>query len=220
MPFPITRGLGSLGDGSLSALLTTGGYGQPAPNVNPCAAFTLLALNVFQNHLNLVFSTNIVLGAFAATPANWSIANIGGGYPMTITGVSVSGPTVTLDVTEGTGGDLYELFIPLTGINDTMANPYPGPFTQNFYAVAAGPVIQLAFAEDGITVRCIFNVPVVMSEAAIVANYVITGSGGLSVLAVTVETANSVLLTTSIQTPSASYLLTVSNIHDIYGNPI
>lgn len=223
MAFPITRGLGSLNDGSLSTLLITGGYGEPGSGGNPCNVFNLVSLSVYQTHLDLLFSTNIELSPFAANPANWSIVPISiGAHPMTITGVSVAGPTVTLTVTEGTGGDLYTLNIPLVGITDTtMAlNPYPGPYAQNFYAVATGPAISLAYAPDGINVRVIFNVPVVMAEAAIAANYVITGSGGLTVTAATVETANSVLLTTSLQTPGASYTLTVSNIHDIYGNPI
>jgi len=220
MPFPITRGLGSLGDGSLSALLTTSGYGSPGASPSPCPGFSLLALNVYVDHLDLVFSTNVALSAYALNPGNWSISTLTS-YPMSVVSVSApGGPTVTLGVTEGQSGSLYTLHMPLVGINDLSSNPYPGPYVQNFYAVGVGPAIQIAFAPDGINVQCIFNEPVLASEAVIAANYVITGSGGLTVYSVVQETANSYLLSTSQQTPGASYLLTVSNIHDLHGNPI
>jgi hypothetical protein len=222
VPFPITKGLGSMGDSSLSALLTTSGYGEPGSGGNPCNIFNLVTVNVFQTDLDLLFSTNIQLSPYAANPANWSIESLGSGVAMNVTAVSYSGPTIHLTVTEGTDGQLYKLNIPTVGITDTtMAlDPYPGPYTQNFYAVASGPVISLAYAPDGLQVQVIFNVPVVVSEALVAANYVITGGAGLTVFSVTQETANSYLLATSLQIPGFSYTLTVSNIHDIYGNPI
>lgn len=220
MPFPITRGLGSDGSGSQSALLVTGGYSDPGPSMNPCLAFSLISLSVYFDHLALLFSTNILLDAYALTPSNWPISTLSA-FPMNVTSVSVSGPTVTLGITQGQGGTLYTLGIPLTGITDVSLNPYPGPYVQNFFAVSETFDIQLAQAVDGITVRCIFNVPVLLTDALIVANYVITGVPlGLTVYAVVQETANSFLLTTSPQVPGQTYDLTVSNVHDLHGNLI
>lgn len=219
MPFPITRGLGSDGTGSLSALLTTGGYSDPGPSSNPCLAFSLISLSVYFDHLALLFSTNIELDAYALTPANWPITTLSA-FPMSVTSVSYSGPTVTLAITQGQGGTLYTLGLPLTGITDLSLNPYPGPYVQNFYAVAETFDISLAQAVDGVTVRCIFNVPVLLTDALIAANYVITLNGGLIVYSVVQETANSFLLTTSPQIPGATYDLTVSNVHDLHGNLI
>src|SRR6516164_537468 len=104
MSLVITQGYGDPGFAISGQTVVTQGYGSGV--VTPtCHAFDLLALNVFQNRLDLVFTTPIVLlSPFAANPANWSINSLGTGVNMNVLTVSVSGATVSLGVTEGTSG--------------------------------------------------------------------------------------------------------------------
>lgn len=221
MPFPITKGLGSQGDGSSSALLTTQGYGDPGAPSGNCFAFSLILVETYADRLELVFSANIQATGPAALPSQWPITTTTPGAILPVVqSVVVVGPRIKLFMTEALGGVTYTLHIPAVGIIDFSNNPYPGPYTTNFVAVGIPPFVALAGAEDGFHVKVIFSEAVVESEALTAANYAITGGSGLTVFEVFKETDLVYKLRTSLQSVGQSYTVTVSNIHDLQGNLI
>ena len=221
MPFPITKGFGSQGDASSSGLVTTQGYGDPGAPSGACNTFTLLLVEVYQDRLELLFSTNVVAIGPAADPAQWVITTLVPSVIVpTVTAVQVAGPRIKLFITEAKDGVLYTLHFPVVGIKDIPLNPYPGPFTYDFLGFGIAPFVALAGSEDGFHVKVIFSETVVESEALIAANYVITGGAGLSVFEVFKETDKVYRLRTSLQTVGQTYTVTVSNIHDLQGNLI
>ena len=220
MPFPITKGLGNQGDGSSSALLITQGYGDPQAAAS-CFAFSLITIEVYQDRLELVFSTNVQVVGPAAIPSQWTITTAVPGVTIpTVTSIQVVGPRIKLFITEPRDGVLYTLNFPAVGIEDLSANPYPGPFTTNFTGIGTPPYVALAGAEDGFHVKVIFSEIVVESEALVAGNYLITGGAGLTVYDVFKETDQVYRLRTSLQVVGQTYTVTVSNIHDLIGNLI
>ena len=182
MPFLITQGLGSQGDGSGSGLISTKGLGDPGIPTGACNTFTLLLTEVYGNRIELVFSTNVQAIGPAAVPAQWTVTTGVGGAPIpVITSVVVVGPRIKLYYTEAREGVLYLLNFPVVGIKDMSNNPYPGPFTSAFIGVGINPYVVVAGADDGYHVKVIFSEPVVAAEALIAGNYVITGGAGLTV---------------------------------------
>lgn len=220
MPFPITKGFGSQGDGTSSALVSTMGYGDPGP-AGPCSTFALLLAEIYEDRIELIFSVPVAVAGPAAVGAGWPITTLVSGAPIpTVTSVQVVGPRIKLFTTEARTGVLYTLNFPIVGLTDMSSNPYSGPFTYNFLGNGIEPYVSLAGAEDGYHVKVIFSEPVVVAEALIPANYVITGGAGLTVFEVTQETAQSFILRTSLQTVGQTYTVTVSNVHDLQGNLI
>lgn len=217
MPFPITKGFGSQGDGTSSGLASVMGYGDPGAS----SGFTLLVTEVYSDRLELVFSTNVQVIGPAADPAQWTITTGVSGAPIpVVSSVVVVGPRIKLYYSEGRTGVLYLLHLPVVGIQSIFAVPYGGPFTAAFNGIGIVPYLVVAGAEDGFSVKVIFSEPVVVAEALIPANYVITGGAGLTVFEVTQENAQIFELRTSLQVVGQSYLLTVSNVHDLQGNLI
>jgi len=197
MSFPITKGYG-------------GG-----------AALMLLSVNAFADRLELNFNVTVLAVGLAADPSAWSATTAVPSAPLpTFTSVVVSGSQVKLYMTEVLGSALYVLNIPLVGLKDLSSNPYLGPFTANFVGVGSPPYVVLAAAEDSYHAQVIFSEPVVVAEALVPANYVITGGGGLTVYEVTQVDPKIFKLRTSLQDVGQSYTLTVSNIHDMLGNLI
>lgn len=219
MPFPITKGFGSQGDGSSSGLTSTQGYGDPAAPGG--AGFTLLLIEVYPDRLELVFSTNVQVTGPAALPAQWTVTTGVSGAPIPIvTDVVVAGPRIKLYHTEERTGVLYLLNLPAVGIKNLANDLYAGPFSAAYTGVGIVPYLLVAGSDDGYHVKVIFSEPVVVSEALIPGNYVITGGAGLTVYEVTQENATIFELRTSLQVVGQSYLLTVSNVHDLQGNLI
>ncbi len=219
MPFPITKGFGSQGDGSGSGLASTQGYGDPAAPGG--ASFTLLLIEVYPDRLELVFSTNVQAVGPALVPSQWTVTTAVSGAPIpVVTDVIVAGPRIKLYHTEERTGVLYLLNLPVVGIKNMGGDLYAGPFTANYTGVGVVPYLVVAGSDDGYHVKVIFSEPVVVSEALIPSNYVITGGAGLTVYEVTQENATIFELRTSLQQVGQSYLLTVSNVHDLQGNLI
>lgn len=219
MPFPITKGFGSQGDGSSSGLASTQGFGDPAAPGG--ASFTLLLVEVYPDRLELVFSTNVQAVGPAAVPDQWFVTTGVSGAPIPIvTDVVVVGPRIKLYHSEERTGVLYLLNLPPVGIKNMGGDLYAGPFTAAYTGVGVVPYLVVAGAGDGYHVKVIFSEPVVVAEALIPANYVITGGAGLTVFEVTQENASIFDLRTSLQVVGQSYLLTVSNVHDMQGNLI
>ena len=96
----------------------------------------------------------------------------------------------------------------------------PTSYTWPVVAESVPPTLLLARAVDARTVDVIFSEPVVVSEALVPTNYVITGGAGLTVSAVQQISVDTFRLTTSKQVVGQSYLVTASNIHDLAGNLI
>ena len=92
--------------------------------------------------------------------------------------------------------------------------------TWNLVPDTTPPVLYFARPIDATTVDVTFSEPVVVSEATTPANYGITGGAGLTVTTVTQISGTVFRLTTSPQVVGQSYLVTASNIHDLFGNLI
>lgn len=80
------------------------------------------------------------------------------------------------------------------------------------------PVLSAVQVLDGFTLRVIYSKAVVVAQATVPANYGF--DNGLVAQSVVSENSFSYLVTTSQQTPATSYLLTVSNVQDLFGNTI
>jgi hypothetical protein len=215
VPLIITKGLGSLGDGSTSGLLCIQGWGSPGDGT----VITLSSTEVYGDRIELVFSVPVQVVGPAALPAYWPITSSTPGAPVpVVTSVNVSGVRIILYYTEGRDAASYTLAIPPTGIKDLSDNPYTGPFTQPFSGTGIDPFISLAQAEDALHARVIFSEAVNESDALVVSNYSIPG---LSIYAVERESGTTIYrLTTSLQSVGVSYTLTITGIRDLQGNLI
>jgi hypothetical protein len=182
---------------------------------------TLLSVTPYVDRIELSFDSNIILSGPALTPAQWPItAATPGTIVPTVTSIGVVGSTVTLYTTECTGGAVYYLHIPASGVTDFTFATFGGPWIHLYVGVGAAPFVALASAQDALHAKVIFSEAVVEAEALVAANYIITGGAGLTVYNVTKETDLVYVLTTSLQVVGQSYTVTVSNIHDMYGNLI
>lgn len=95
----------------------------------------------------------------------------------------------------------------------------PVSYTWNVIADTTPFIIASVVAVDGHQFDVYFNKPAVESEALIPANYVT--SPVLTVSSVSKMAANCYRVTTvQPQVPGQVYNVTVSNVHDIYGNLI
>jgi hypothetical protein len=127
------------------------------------------------------------------------------GYRYTILrdgGWVVGGPTLTVYATDTRGAEAV------------------APNAWNCNGDSTPPVLYSVQVVDGTVLNVIYSEPVVVSEALVAANYAITGSGGLNVLSVERVSDTTYRVTTTLQSPGASYTLTVSNVHDLNGNLI
>ena len=181
---------------------------------------TLLSVTPYGDRLELLFDSNITLSGPALLAAQWTITASPGAAAVTTESVVVAGATVTLHITECTGGASYYLHIPTTGITDTSMTPFGGPWLHAFTGVGITPFVALASASDALHAKVIFSEAVVEAEALLSTNYIVTGGAGLTVYGVTKETDLVYVLTTSLQVAGQLYTVTVSNIHDLYGNLI
>jgi len=217
MPFPITLGYGSQGDGSGSGLASIQGLGSPGN----ATTFSLYLTEVYTDRIELVFSTNVQASGPALVPSQWVITTgvLGAPIPV-VSSVVVAGPRIKLYYSEGRTGVLYSLAIPVVGVQDLSSNLFPGPFTTTFTGVGQPPFVLVAGSGDGFSVRVIFSEPVALPEATVATNYVITGGAGLTVFSVTQVNSQIYDLKTSLQVVGQTYTLTVSNIKDLLGNLI
>lgn len=220
MPFPITRGLGSQGDGTGSGLLSIQGLGDPGAAIIG-GTFALLVVEAFPEQLSVIFSVPVQAIGPAADPSQWVITCAGPEAIPVVTAVNVVGPKIFLTTTETSENILYTLHIPAFGVKDLSGNPFTGPFTYNYLsATGTDPILAMAGAPDGFHVRVIFNEPVRAVEALVAGNYTITGGAGLTVYDVVQETAQTYVLRTSLQVVGQSYTVTANNIRDLAGNLI
>ena len=191
----------------------TGGGGGVGP--------TLLSLTPYADRLELLFDSIVALTPPATLPSQWTVSSTTpGATTPTVTSISAIGATVTLYIAECTNAITYFLHLPATGIENALGAPFSGPWFQPFVGVGVAPFVALASANDALHAKVIFSEQVVEAEALVASNYIITGGAGLTVYAVTKETSQTYILTTSLQVAGQLYTVTVSNIHDLCGNLI
>lgn len=148
----------------------------------------------------------------SADIANWAIT--GAGDP-TLSNVTITDGAVVLTVLPFLeSAEEYQLAVP-DGI-ESDGQRYLGSYILSFTSGTPLPVVISTLSIDARVVEVIFNNPMVLAEATNPANYEI--DGGITVSAVTRVTSTTYRLTTSKQGLGVSYNLTVSGIHDIYGN--
>lgn len=199
MSLLITKGLGSSGGSAVPSLVS----------VTPSAT-----------EIVLVFSENVVLSGDALVAANWLMTPTLTGYTPTCNSVSASTNEIVLGFSgEHTNGQPYELTIPTGILSDTGAN-YTGPFVYSYVGVGVGPVIT-TISPNITEIMITYNEPVVQLEAEDAANYNITGptTPTISSVNLVINNVYRIVLSSALNS-GANYTLTVSNIHDIYGNVV
>jgi hypothetical protein len=188
--------------------IITQGYGAGAG----AAGLTLSTLTPNNIVLGLVFSDNVQLIGPAANLSNWVITVVGG-VAVSVTGVTASGPNVTINTTPHTSGAAYTLTVPVGVVSTTNGSSYLAPTANAYTGNGAGPGISSASPMDARTLQIVFNEPVLVGDATNPASYTITPT--LQVLGATFQTSTSYVLTTSRQTPGTTYTI-VSTVRSIY----
>lgn len=160
----------------------------------------------------------VTLASLASSGANWSISATTG-VPMIVTGVNAAGSTITLTVTQGTNGAVYTINIPNGVIRTSDSAPLVPPYQQNFFATGTAPTVLSIIRSDARRFEVVFSTNMLESEALTKANYGIAPP--LTVAGVTKVQGNTYQVSTSeAQVPGQSYMVTVSNVHDLFGNLI
>jgi|SRR5579859_4103799 len=217
MSLLITKGLGELGGGSLSGLITTQGYGTTKASVYPsCLAFLALGVTPTLTTLDVSMSNAFTISGPAASPSDYTITPLDGGHAVTILSVQQSGPHLLLTTTEHTNGKNYQLTMPSIGIVDINNNPFDGPFTINYVGVGVAPYALAARSIDARTLEITFDEQVDPSTALNPSNYSI--NNGLTVTGVVAVTNSIYRLSTSRQTQGMTYTVTITNVVDDGGN--
>lgn len=218
MPLLITLGLGAVGDGSKSGLLSTSGLGLATVKNPACLALRIYAIENFATSLKVVMSANLALAGRALDPAYWVITS-STGVPVTVTSVSAFLHVVTLGVTEQTNGAQYTLAPPSEGMNDVYGNHLATGATAQFTGLmSAAPGVAMSRTFDERHLDVIFTEAVVEADALIPTNYTISPT--LSVLSVERITDLYYRLTTGPQNLLGAYTVTVQNIRDLAHNPV
>jgi hypothetical protein len=170
------------------------------------------------NALDLVFGTNVLLTVLGADITNWAITS-GTGYAISVVTVAQTSPTtIHLTTTNQTIGGTYTLNFPTGGVTDAISLVGNQAYNLAFTGIGISPSLLSAVPINPNTVRLVYNEAVKTSEALVLTNYAI--NKGLSLRSVKQESGVSFLLTTTNMTPNVLYTVTVSNIHDIAGNPV
>lgn len=178
-------------------------------------------VSVVASSYTVTITFNINIALVSPTPAAWTITAPAGlnVAPVSVLSVAVAGSVVTLTTSEQTGGAYYTLTLPGAFIFSTPGGGYfIGPYTLVFEGASSPTPISIQVI-DGFTLRVTFSKPVLPAGALIVSNYVIT-SPSLAVFSVSQVSSQTYTLTTGQQSIGTGYTLTVSNVFDIYFNPI
>lgn len=219
MPLVITKGLGSFGDGSLSTLLTTQGYGSPgAATYIACKAFQALSVASFGSYIEIIFNNLPSVSGPSADPTQYVIVPLNGGVPVHATSLVVIANRIRLYTTEHTEGKTYRLTIPVNGLVDQFLNPFDGLFTIDYIGVGIAPTALLARSIDARLIEVTFDEPVLTSDAINAANYNIAPT--LTVVNIYQVSPTIYRLVTSKQAIGQLYMVTITGIHDLDGNLI
>jgi hypothetical protein len=218
MSLLITQGLGDIGDGSKSGLVSTMGLGHP--EVVDAVCFDLIVYAVENNYTNLriIMNQNLVLAGSALTAGSWSITT-DDGQPVSVTAVSYDFHVITLQVTEQTLGATYTIHFPDAGVTSTTGNGLAAGTTAVFTGqYVAAPGVSIVRSVDERTLDIVFTEAVMEADAIITSNYIITPA--LEVVSATRITDLTYRLVTGPQNLLGDYEVEAQNIRDIAGNPI
>ncbi len=194
------------------SLLITGGLGVESL----AESLTLLSAEASATQLVLTFDASMVVLDPAEDPAVWLIDTVGG-VAVTVTGVTVEGGIIYLDIGEQTEGETYTLTIPEDYVLD-VSGRYPTDLEVEFTGYGIAPTMPIARSIDARTLRVVFSEDVMTEDAILPENYTI--SGGLTISAVESVSATTYVLTTSKQTAGEEYTITAVDIRDLAGNPV
>lgn len=220
MSLIITNGLGRVGDGTKSALLSTMGYGSAGlPEEGTCLGVRLLSVVNYGAYLLLAFSNHLAPSSNVFEPESWSI-RAGQEGDLKIPEVkAVSQPesnALKVELAEQSLDKAYYVILPRIGILDASGNHFDGPFEGYFVGFGEGPRILIVRSIDETTINVIFTEEVNVGDALTPTNY--TVSDGIEVHSVARVTNSSYLLTTSKQNVSHLYAIEIQNIRDTTGN--
>jgi trimeric autotransporter adhesin len=189
----------------------------------PSGSPTLDSITATPNTVVLVFSADV--DNLQVNPGAWTVGIIGNPVnvaPVTVTAVSVVGATVTLTTTTQTGGATYVLNVPPGAIFSVTGYPWLGPFAQDFTGGAGLTNTFVVKVIDAQTLLVTFQRPVLETGthgALQTVNYSLNEDNP-AILGVTAVTAAQYLVFTMPQTYGTEYTLTVSNVWDVFNNPI
>lgn len=210
MPSVIVRGL-------TSGLVVTQGFGGISA---PPSGFVLASIISSGTLLTLTFSEALALNSDAALFSNYLVTGEFAYPEPLITGLTVIGSTLLLDITEQHEGGAYTLHIPPLGFDSVGSDPYLSTYTPPFTGVGVNPGLLMSRMVDARTLEVIYTEAVNYLDAQNSQNYAI--SGGIQVFSAVQMTPIIYRLTTSRMDVNTSdtYTVTVSNIHDLEGNLI
>jgi hypothetical protein len=221
MPFLITRGLGSLEDGSGSALLSTMGLGDPGGSyVPPGTAFLMSSVRSYYSYLIATFNMSLVADGPGLRPSAWSLTYTDPtGAEVIISLIEPYGSNaIKLYVSEQTDRVLYTLRAPEVGITSTTRLALNAPYYKTFYGSGTSPNVVASKSIDARHIDVFFTENVMDEDASDITNYSIAPT---LTIHESVKITDSVYrLTTSKQTELVDYTVTVSNIRDLAHNPI
>jgi hypothetical protein len=216
MQFLLTQGLGSAGDGTGSAMLTTVGLGSAGSAQFPaCLALTVLDVTNFGTYLIATFSNELVVSGPGLDPEEYVFT---GPTEIEATSIQVVAPghLLRINITEQQAGGAYTVTLPSQGIMDVNSNVINGPFTSPFTGIGIPTTVQIAKSIDERTLEIVFSEAVLEEDAIIPSKYTVTPN--VTVLKAEKITDFHYRLTTTPQDINATYSVSISGIRDIHGN--
>lgn len=198
----------------MSESLSTRGYITDSTGGGPSTPTLVIGVNT----IDVVWPSNVTLTAVGAVASNWAIAAVLGVAVTVLTSIQLNLTTTRLTTTDQTLGGSYILDIPAAAVIDPVSGNPNAFFTVSFTGDGNVPSFVSAVPQTTTTVLVTFSEPVIVSDAINASHYSI--DNGLIVHSVAQVSATTFLLTTSETVPGVIYTATVSNIHDLAGNPV
>ncbi len=179
--------------------------------LTPTPTIHTVGITAYKDHLDIQFSTNVVLSGPALDTSNWYITVSGPGRDVNIGTVAViSADTVRVTVTAQTLDANYTLHFPTLGITSDVFGIFTGLYGLEFEGVPTIVTVQMVRTIDARTVEVLFGIPVDKTTASDPLNYSV--NNGLEVTASVRVTDTRYRLTTTRQTNDVIYTFVASNI--------
>jgi hypothetical protein len=186
--------------------LATKGYTGKAGGTPGAASASILTITVTATHLDVQFDEPVTLAPYGNNAAAWTISAAGGAYPVTVTNASnQAADTIRLLVTEMTNGGAYTLHTVVGLVQNVGLTDSNKAENKAFTGVGVAPVISTAVAQSAKTVLVGFDKDMTLADLANPAKFTIIGPAPaitpLNVLAASVASSSSALLTTDVMEP-------------------
>ncbi len=164
------------------------------------------------SHLDVEFSTDVVLSGPALDVANWYVTVDGPGKEVTVGAITqLNATTVRLTVTTQTQDAEYTLHLPQRGITSDEFGVFTGLYSLEFEGVATPVTVQMIRVVDTHHLDVIFAIAVDEDEASDPLNYAI--NNGLTVVSATKITDFQYRLrNTPRQVDATTYTILITNI--------